>query len=243
MQKSHPQFKVTYADGVGSGSEITIYRYYQSAIRINWLESCLYIDPVKLPNNQPPADIIFLTHSHQDHFQAEDIKKILKDETVLVAPESMQTDLDEFANQKIFVQPNAEKTIDVIVNKKKVGFSAVPAYNINKFRPEGELYHPREKLWVGYLIHLGLTSVYHLGDTDAHSEIPNTDYSTIWLIPIGGKYVMTGKEAAELATNSGADTFIPVHYDSAETGRQELSDFIEGIDSNVQSVIILDRIM
>jgi len=241
--KSVREFKPNFTDGMGNATEVTVCRYYQSAIRINWLENFIYIDPVKLPDNQPLADIVFLTHPHKDHFQVEDIKKILKQETVLVAPESMQSELAEFAHQKIFVKPDANKTIDILVNQKKVGFEVIPAYNINKFRSENELFHPKENLWVGYLIYLGVMSVYHMGDTDAHNEIPSTDYRTLWLIPVGGKCLMTGKEAADLAARCGAETFIPIHYDSAEAGQKELNEFVENIDPNVQTVIILDRII
>lgn len=91
-------------------------------------------------------------------------------------------------------------------------------YNINKFCFEGELYYFWEKLWVGYLIYLGLISVYYLGDIDVYLEILNIDYFIIWLILIGGKYVMIGKEVVELVMNFGVDIFIFVYYDFVEIG-------------------------
>ena len=40
----------------------------QSAFRIEDGTMQIYIDPFKLPANLPKADIIFITHSHYDHF-------------------------------------------------------------------------------------------------------------------------------------------------------------------------------
>ena len=45
----------------------------------------VYIDPWKLKTNDK-ADIILVSHSHFDHLSVDDIKRIQKDTTVIVAP-------------------------------------------------------------------------------------------------------------------------------------------------------------
>src|SRR5919198_974922 len=47
----------------------------------------LYIDPWGVRKGQDePADLIFITHAHSDHFEPEDIEKIRKPNTQFVAP-------------------------------------------------------------------------------------------------------------------------------------------------------------
>ena len=57
----------------------------QASIKIK-REKTVYIDPWKLPANQEKADIVLITHTHYDHFSADDIANIQKEDTVIVLP-------------------------------------------------------------------------------------------------------------------------------------------------------------
>jgi len=46
----------------------------------------VYIDPFQIKGGSPKADIILITHDHFDHNSPEDIAKIAKSSTVIVAP-------------------------------------------------------------------------------------------------------------------------------------------------------------
>ena len=61
----------------------------QSSIRIEG-SKILYFDPFKIEADRHDADIIFITHEHYDHFEPESIMKLKKENTILVAPESMK---------------------------------------------------------------------------------------------------------------------------------------------------------
>ena len=65
---------------------------YHSSIRIN-KEKIIYIDPFKIDRNFNDADIIFITHDNYDHYSEEDIDKIKKKDTVIIAPEELLTKL------------------------------------------------------------------------------------------------------------------------------------------------------
>ena len=50
--------------------------FRQSALR--WVddERTIYIDPWGTPEDAPPADLILITHAHDDHFQPEEIERL-----------------------------------------------------------------------------------------------------------------------------------------------------------------------
>ena len=52
-----------------------------------------------------------------------------------------------------------------------VTVTAVPAYNIDKFREPGELFHPPDAGGLGYVVELDGRRIYHAGDTDAIPEM------------------------------------------------------------------------
>lgn len=65
---------------------------YHSSIRFN-KEKVFYIDPFKIDKNYNDADIIFITHDHYDHYSEEDIDKVIKQDTIIIAPEELFTKL------------------------------------------------------------------------------------------------------------------------------------------------------
>ena len=48
-----------------------------SSIRIK-RDKIIYIDPFNIEKNYNDADIIFITHSHYDHYSEKDINKVKK---------------------------------------------------------------------------------------------------------------------------------------------------------------------
>lgn len=111
---------------------------YHSSIKIN-KNLIIYIDPYKIKEKTCDADIIFCTHSHYDHFSEEDILKIKKDNTILIATEdcilkALKLGFDK--TQIKIVEPN--NFYEVL----GINFETIPAYNIEK------QYHPKENNWV-----------------------------------------------------------------------------------------------
>ena len=50
----------------------------------------IYIDPFKIEKESHDADIILITHDHYDHYSPEDIEKIDKQDTIIVAPKTVK---------------------------------------------------------------------------------------------------------------------------------------------------------
>ena len=59
-----------------------------SSIKITG-EETIYVDPFKIDKDYNDADLIFITHSHYDHYSEEDIEKVRKENTIYVVPKDL----------------------------------------------------------------------------------------------------------------------------------------------------------
>ncbi len=167
-------------------------------IQGNGLE--IYIDPFKLKNG-PKADLILITHDHRDHCSPADVTKIQNKDTVIVTIAAAAAKL---SGEIKVVKPGDELTV------KGIPISAVPAYNVNKFRSPGVPFHPRKSGHVGFVITVEGISIYHTGDTDSIPEMESIK-ADIALLPVSGIYVMTADEAIEAAKKIKPKIAIPMH--------------------------------
>lgn len=168
----------------------------------------VYIDPYVLPKGCPPADIILYSHGHYDH--AVLAPSITKHSTVLIG-----------YNCGLPVR------LISIGQKENVGgvvIEAVHAYNI------GKPYHPRDS-GAGFIIRFKTASVYFAGDTDFIPEMK--DYKCdIALLPIGGKYTMDAKSAAEAVAAIKPKVAIPIHYNYLLETKADPRQFKSLVESN-----------
>lgn len=165
--------------------------------------STVYIDPWKLAADAPPANLILITHDHYDHFSPDDIARLSTSQTTLIGPASVTAKIDGVAA----VTLSAGETATV----GGVTVTAVPAYNLDKFRQPGEVFHPRAAGGLGYIVELDGRSIYHAGDTDAIPEMRDVRCD-VALLPVSGTYVMTAEEAAEACRMISAAAVVPMHY-------------------------------
>ena len=57
-----------------------------AGFRVTVGRSHVYIDPYRVPEGAPQADLILITHGHYDHFSPQDVERLTKRETWLVGP-------------------------------------------------------------------------------------------------------------------------------------------------------------
>ena len=136
----------------------------RSSIRIKGTK-VVYFDPFKIAEERHDADFIFVTHEHYDHFSPEDIRKVSKEQTILVAPYSMKQVVCEQVGKMVscveYVNSEGSRTE---LNREDILIKWVPAYNINK------PFHTREMGWVGYVVTLDGETYFVTGDTDANED-------------------------------------------------------------------------
>ena len=173
----------------------------QSSIKMIF-DKTIYFDPYKIEDEKHDADIIFITHNHYDHMDNESINKIKNDNTIIVAPKTMEDIIRNIEFKKyVFLNPNEEINID------NFNIKTIPAYNIEK------TFHPRENNWLGYIVTYNNISYYVAGDTD--KTIDNEKVKCdVAFIPIGGHFTMDVTESSELIRIINPKIVIPIHYGS-----------------------------
>lgn len=182
-------------------------------------EKTIYFDPFQI-NTTIPADIIFITHEHFDHCSIDDLRKIIQPRTIIVTIPECQSKLSGLQFSKlILVEPNKNYKVEDL----KV--ETIPAYNTNKFRSPGILYHPKTDGRVGFIITYENKRIYHAGDTDSTKEMLELKNIDIALIPVSGTYVMTPEEAANAVNTFKPKIAIPMHYASIVGTRQDAQEF------------------
>jgi L-ascorbate metabolism protein UlaG (beta-lactamase superfamily) len=171
----------------------------QAALRWAGEGRTVYIDPWGVGDDDPPADLILITHAHGDHFAPDDIERIRGGATKLVAPHDVAAELSGDVTP---VAPGESHEI------AGVRFTTVPAYNVEEERLD---MHPKENRWVGYVLDLGGSTYYHAGDTDHAPELDELRADVAFL-PIGGTYTMDPVQAGGLARSIAPQLAVPMHY-------------------------------
>ena len=187
----------------------------------------IYLDPYQLKEGEEKADIIVSSHSHGDHFSAGDIKKIMKDDTVVLGPESISSNLKQFNGQAIRLGDSFDY--------KDLSIELMPSYNIKKQN------HPKSSGWAGTIIRSGGKSVYHAGDTERipeMKELANKDI-TVALIPCGGTYTMGFDEATDSAVDIQPKIAVPMHNWGKDLN--EFKELLNKKDPNIKVEILSDK--
>lgn len=212
-------------------------------VELNWLghsgflikdSKVIYIDPFKISGDLPKADVVLLTHGHYDHCSVEDLKKIVKEGTIIFCTPDAQSKIARFdvPVRMQLVSPGDEFDLG------GVRVSCVEAYNVDK------PFHSKEQGLVGYLIKINGIIFYHAGDTDKIEEMQKLtgfNGNLIALLPVGGRYTMTAEEAFEAAKLIKPTISIPMHWGSIVGGLDDAEEFKELCESEGLKVEILDK--
>jgi L-ascorbate metabolism protein UlaG (beta-lactamase superfamily) len=153
----------------------------------------LYIDPFQLPEGVPKADLLFVTHSHPDHFEPRSVKRILQPTTRVISSEPLG------GLTQVRVGPGQDLT-----------FEGIPVRTYHAYNRRG-FPHPRSKNWVGFHLTVDGVRLYHAGDTDSETELRDMkpDVAFLPIMGIAGFSVAAGVEAAK---SVGATLTVPIHY-------------------------------
>ena len=199
-----------------------------SCIKFNKGE-VIYFDPFKIEKNYNDADAIFITHDHYDHYSEENIDKVVKKGTIIVAPEDLLTKLLKKGFERdnmVLVTPNQKYTV------KGIEFQTIPAYNVNK------QFHPKANEWVGYVLKIDGVTYYIAGDTDITEENKKVKCDVAF-VPVGGTFTMDYKEAAELINEIKPKIAVPTHYGSIVGEKSDGVSFSKLVSPEIEVEVLM----
>ncbi len=189
----------------------------------------IYTDPFKVAKGDE-ADIVLISHEHFDHLSLDDLRKVIFQGTSIVASPLATEGLKSVQVKEVFFLDPAGKQ-----HVGRVEVEAVLAYNLNKFREPGHVFHPKGK-GLGFLIRMDGVTVYYAGDSDFIPEMRSVKCD-IALLPVSGTYVMTAEEAAEACHAIKPKIAVPMHY-GAIVGSEADAERFKSLVKDVQVEII-----
>jgi L-ascorbate metabolism protein UlaG (beta-lactamase superfamily) len=166
----------------------------------------------------PKADLILVTHEHQDHLDLNAIKKIKTNKTVTILT-------------KICAGKGATGEVMGNGDTKTVAgikIEAVPAYNLVHKRPEsGQPFHPKGE-GNGYILTFGDKRVYVAGDTENTPEMKALKGIDVAFLPMNLPYTMTPEMVADAAKAFKPKILYPYH--TGDTDLSKLTALMKGVD-------------
>jgi len=207
------------------------------------------IDPFLKPNN-PSALVtaeevdpthVFITHAHADHF-ADAVAVGKRTGASFVA-------ITELANvlQEQGIEDATDANLGGIVTYDWGWVKLVQAFHTSTVPgSEDKPYSPTAGTVIGaacgVVVNLGAKTVYHLGDTALFSDLKLIAERTppdVAFIPIGGHYTMHREDAVVAAEFVGAETVIPVHYDTFPPIETDAEAFKSDVESQTSSKVVV----
>jgi len=185
--------------------KLVIHFIGHGTMMLEYDSTVIHVDPVgRYADNPqlPKADIILITHQHQDHLDKETIKKILSSKTRIILNKASY---DELGFGKIMANGENVTTDDISIN-------VVPAYNTTKDRDK---YHPRGRD-NGYVLDIGGKNIYIAGDTEDIPEMKNLKNIYLAFLPMNQPYTMTAKQLVKAVKMIKPQIVYPYHYGDSD---------------------------
>jgi len=174
-------------------------------------EKIIHVDPYgRLTDYRklPKADIVLLTHEHADHLDKNTINLIKKEDTSIVQTEAC---LEQVGDGVVMKNGDVQTVKDILIE-------AVPAYNIQHKRDNGQPFHPKG-VGNGYIIHFGGLRVYVAGDTENIPEMKDLENVDIAFLPMNLPYTMTPEMVADAAKTLKPKVIYPYHFGDTDTSQ------------------------
>lgn len=189
-------------------------------LMFNFGDKVVHVDPWgKLADysNLPKADLILLTHEHQDHLDLDAISKVKTDKTEVILTKNCA---EKGGNGQVMNNGDVKTVAGLKIE-------AVPAYNLVHMRQPGLPYHPKG-IGNGYVITFGDKRVYVAGDTENTPEVKGIKDIDVAFLPMNLPYTMTPEMVADAAKSFKPKILYPYH--TGDTDLSQLNDSMKGVE-------------
>ncbi len=194
-----------------SGGELRISFIGHGSLLMTYGGKVIHVDPFsKLADYSqlPKADLILVTHEHQDHLDLTAVDRIRTKDTRII--------LNYKSAEKIpsgTIMKNGE--YQTILG---IRIEVVPAYNLVHKRDNGQPFHPKGE-GNGYVLSFGDKRIYIAGDTENTPEMKALKNIDIAFLPMNLPYTMTPEMVADAAQAIKPKILYPYHFGDTDTAR------------------------
>lgn len=171
---------------------LTINFLGHGTLRFDFNKMVIHVDPfsrVADYSQQPKADLVLITHHHGDHLDEKALEKINTPKTKIIMTQKCA---EKFTRGAETMVNGDTKTV------KGIKIEAVPAYNIQHKRNDGNPFHMKGE-GNGYVITFGDKRVYVAGDTENTPEMKALKNIDAAFLPMNLPYTMTEEMVADAA--------------------------------------------
>jgi len=191
----HASFKITRSSG-----------------EVLWIDPWLRQNPACPPefHTLERADLVLITHGHEDHFDLEAVDQAAALGATIIAPAPIRNFLNARGVHSPRVAP-MNKGGNVAVHGVRVNMTLAHHHaHIDTDGGPGWFHEA-----VGYVLDLGQTRIYFAGDTALFGDmrlIGELYHPTLAILPIGDVFTMGPVEAARAVEFLGVKQVVPFHY-------------------------------
>ncbi len=194
-----------------SGGDLEISFIGHGSLMMKFGGKVIHVDPYSRLadySRLPKADLLLITHEHQDHLDPVAIDKIRTRDTKVVLTEKCA----EKVSGGLIMKNGDTNTVE------GMKIEAVPAYNLVHTRENGQPFHPKGQ-GNGYVLTFGDKRVYVAGDTENMPEMKALKNIDIAFLPMNLPYTMTPEMVADAARAFRPKVLYPYHYGDTDPTR------------------------
>jgi L-ascorbate metabolism protein UlaG (beta-lactamase superfamily) len=177
------------------------------------------------------ADVILLTHGHNDHV-GDTVSIAKRNDSLVIAP----FELASFLGKKgLRVHPmHIGGAYQFEFGKVKL----TQAFHGSSFEEDGQIVYMG--MPSGILLTIDGKTIYHAGDTALFSDmklIGERNNIDLAFLPIGDNFTMGPEDAVLAAKWLQAKTIVPIHYNTFPVIKQNPQTFVDQLESGVGQVL------
>jgi len=202
-----------------TNGEVVIHPVDHAGFVLQWNDLWIYNDPVAGSfAGIPKADLVLLSHSHGDHFNATALAGIWKTNSIFIAPQAVYNSMATAFRSVTSVLTNGAST-----NVLGMSVAAVPAYNGNHPLGAGN----------GYVLTLGGKRIYVSGDTGNQPELRALTNIDVAFVCINQPFTMTVNDATNLVSAMRPKVVYPYHYRDQGGSTANAATFKQWLDTSL----------
>ncbi len=211
-----------------NGSDIKVHPVSHASFVMETPVGTIFVDPVgdaAAYADFPSPDLILVTHQHGDHFKAETLAALVKQDTQIITNPAVHDMLPADLKANASRIANGEST-----DFKGLGIDAIPAYNTT----EGRLkFHPKGRD-NGYVLGFEDFRVYISGDTEDVPEMRGLKNIDLAFVCMNLPFTMDVEAAASAVAEFKPKFVYPYHYRGRDGGTQDPKAFAQLVGDAVK---------